>query len=87
MIRPPVRAVAAAGRSRKIPAVTNPGPLAGVRVLEFAGWNGVLAGRLLAFLRANKDAFEKSGFIWRGDAEPVKSDKLEIPEWLKSQGL
>ncbi len=28
--------------------MTNPGPLAGVRVLEFAGWNGVLAGRLLA---------------------------------------
>ena len=25
-----------------------PRPLAGVRVLEFAGWNGVLAGRLLA---------------------------------------
>mgnify|MGYP001312307413 CR=1 FL=1 len=28
--------------------VTSGGPLAGVRVLEFAGWNGVLAGRLLA---------------------------------------
>ena len=49
--------------------------------------NRLLAGRLLAFLRANKAAFEKSGFIWRGSAEPVKSDKLEIPEWLKSQGL
>ena len=48
--------------------------------------NRLLANRLLAFLRANKAAFEKSGFIWRGDSEPVKSDKLEIPEWLKSQG-
>ena len=48
--------------------------------------NRMLAGRLLAFLRANKAAFEKSGFTWRGDSEAVKSDQLEIPEWLKSQG-
>ncbi len=42
-----------------------------------------LANRLLAHLRANQSTFEKAGFIWTGSSQPVRSDKLPIPEHLK----
>jgi hypothetical protein len=43
-----------------------------------------LSNRLLAFLKAHRESFEKAGFAWRGDDAPVKSDKIELPPWLKS---
>ena len=45
--------------------------------------NRRLSERLLAFLKANKGAFEEAGFTWTGDGKPVPSDKLNIPEWLR----
>jgi molybdate transport system substrate-binding protein len=47
--------------------------------------NRELSKRLLAFLRENKASFEAAGFAWKGDGEPVKSDKLEIPDYLKQK--
>ncbi len=47
--------------------------------------NSALGHRLLAYLRAHKDSFEKAGFVWRGDTAPVKSDQLEIPDYLKQK--
>lgn len=44
--------------------------------------NRQLAGRLLAFLKANRSEFERSGFLWRGDEAPLQSKEIEIPEWL-----
>lgn len=42
-----------------------------------------LAERLLGHFRANAEAFEGAGFLWRGDEAAVPSDELPIPEWLK----
>lgn len=42
-----------------------------------------LAGRLLGFLRGRSADFESAGFRWRGDGEPIPSDQLEVPPWLK----
>jgi molybdate transport system substrate-binding protein len=47
--------------------------------------NRELGKRLLTYLRANKESFEKAGFVWRGDSAPVKSTELEIPEYLKQK--
>lgn len=44
-----------------------------------------LGQRLLDYLKANKASFEKAGFVWRGDAVPVKSGQLEIPDYLKQK--
>jgi len=45
--------------------------------------NKQLGYRMLAHLRANQKSFTDAGFVWRGDSAPVKSNELEIPEWLK----
>ena len=42
-----------------------------------------LARRLEEHFRAHPEAFEKAGFVWRGDEPPVKSSEIEIPGWLK----
>ena len=42
-----------------------------------------LAERLLVFLKANRGKFEDAGFVWRGEEAPIRSSKIEIPEWLK----
>ena len=34
--------------------------------------NRRLSERLLAFLKANKGAFEDAGFVWTGDGKPVR---------------
>ncbi len=47
--------------------------------------NRELGKRLLAYLRAHKESFEKAGFVWRGDSAPVKSTELEIPDYLKQK--
>ncbi len=47
--------------------------------------NRELGRRLLAYLRAHKESFEKAGFVWRGDSAPVKSSELEIPEYLRQK--
>jgi len=46
--------------------------------------NARLAGRLLAFLRANRERFEKAGFHWRGDESAVASKDIVVPAYLKS---
>jgi ABC-type molybdate transport system substrate-binding protein len=47
--------------------------------------NRELGRRLLAYLRAHKESFEKAGFVWRGDSVPVKSSELEIPDYLRQK--
>lgn len=47
--------------------------------------NRRLSERLLAFLKANKGAFEEAGFMWTGEGKPVPTDKLNIPEWLRKK--
>ncbi len=47
--------------------------------------NRRLGERLLAFLKANRGSFEQAGFQWRGDEAPVRSDKIQVPEWLKEK--
>jgi molybdate transport system substrate-binding protein len=47
--------------------------------------NRELGQRLLTYLRAHKESFEKAGFVWRGDSAPVKSTELEIPAYLKQK--
>lgn len=47
--------------------------------------NRELARRLLDHLKANRDSFEKAGFVWTGDNKPVKSADIELPEWLKQK--
>lgn len=42
------------------------------------------AERLLDFLKSRRKNFEDAGFVWRGDAPPLPSDKIEVPAWLKS---
>jgi len=45
--------------------------------------NRQLAGRLLAFMKLNRASFEKAGFTWRGDEPAIRSDKIEVPPWLR----
>ena len=45
--------------------------------------NARLAGRLLAFMRANRERFEKAGFHWRGDETAVASKDIVVPDYLK----
>ena len=45
--------------------------------------NAQLARRLLAFLRANRERFEKAGFHWRGDEKAVASKDIVVPDYLK----
>jgi len=47
--------------------------------------NAQLGQRLLAFLKANRGAFEKAGFHWRGEEAALKSKDIEVPEWLKEK--
>lgn len=47
--------------------------------------NSALGHRLLAYLRAHKDSFEKAGFVWKGESAPVQSAQLEIPDYLKQK--
>lgn len=47
--------------------------------------NRRLAERLLAFLKTNRVEFEQAGFQWRGDDAPLRSDKIQVPEWLKEK--
>jgi len=44
-----------------------------------------LGRRLLAFLRQNRASFEDAGFVWKGDAAPVKSAEIVLPDWLKQK--
>lgn len=44
-----------------------------------------LGRRLLAFLREHRSRFEEAGFTWRGEAAPVKSADIVLPEWLKQK--
>ncbi|MBX7207865.1 MAG: substrate-binding domain-containing protein [Verrucomicrobiaceae bacterium] len=44
-----------------------------------------ISNRLLAWLRGHKETFEAAGFVWTGNSEPVASDKLDIPPWLRQQ--
>lgn len=45
-----------------------------------------LSQRLLTFLRAHRSAFEDAGFIWKGETQPIPSDQLDIPDYLKGAG-
>jgi molybdenum ABC transporter molybdate-binding protein len=45
-----------------------------------------LAGRLLAFMKRNRAEFEATGFSWRGDEPAIRSDKIEVPPWLRPEG-
>ena len=47
--------------------------------------NRQLSQRLLAYLKGHKESFEAAGFAWRGDEVAIKSDKIEVPQWLKSK--
>ena len=44
-----------------------------------------LGFRLLDFLKANRQAFEKAGFQWRGEEKSIRSDSIEVPPWLKQK--
>ena len=43
-----------------------------------------LGYRLLDYLRAHKESFENTGFLWTGDTQSVKSSEIVLPEWLKA---
>jgi len=45
-----------------------------------------LAERLLAHLTAHRERFESAGFQWRGDQPAIRSDKIEVPPWLRPNG-
>lgn len=45
-----------------------------------------LSQRLLNYLRAHRSAFEDAGFIWKGESQPIPSDQLPIPDYLKGAG-
>jgi molybdenum ABC transporter molybdate-binding protein len=45
-----------------------------------------LAGRLLAFMKSNRADFEATGFSWRGDEPTIRSEKIEVPPWLRPEG-
>jgi hypothetical protein len=36
-------------------------------------------------LKANRQAFEKAGFQWRGEEKAIRSDSIEVPPWLKQK--
>ena len=42
-----------------------------------------LAKRMEDYFRAHPEAFERAGFVWRGDEPPQKSSEIVIPDWLK----
>lgn len=44
-----------------------------------------LGQRLLAFLLANRTAFEQAGFTWNPGAQPLQSSQIELPDWLKQK--
>ena len=48
--------------------------------------NRQLAGRLLDFMKRTRASFENAGFSWRGDEPAVRSDKIEVPPWLRANG-
>ncbi len=48
--------------------------------------NRQLAGRLLACMKLNRASFENAGFSWRGDEPVLRSDKIEVPPWLRPEG-
>jgi ABC-type molybdate transport system substrate-binding protein len=48
------------------------------------GDNRYLAGRLLEHLKNHRAEFEKAGFTWRGDGEMVRSDSIDVPQWLRT---
>jgi Zn-dependent M28 family amino/carboxypeptidase len=39
----------------------------------------------LAFLLKNRESFEQAGFTWSPNLNPIQSDKIELPEWLKQK--
>ena len=45
----------------------------------------MLGQRLLAFLLKNRESFEQAGFTWSPNLNPIQSDKIELPEWLKQK--
>ena len=45
--------------------------------------NALLAHRLLDFLRANRERFEKAGFHWRDDGTAIVSKDIVVPDYLK----
>lgn len=45
-----------------------------------------LSQRLLNYLRTHRSAFEDAGFIWKGESQPIPSEKLDIPDYLKGAG-
>ena len=45
-----------------------------------------LGTRLQEHFLAHPEAFEETGFIWRGDDGPVKSADIEVPPWLLKGG-
>jgi molybdate transport system substrate-binding protein len=45
-----------------------------------------LSQRLLNYLRSHRSAFEDAGFIWKGESQPIPSNQLPIPEYLKGAG-
>ncbi len=44
-----------------------------------------LGRRLLAFLKTNREQFEKSGFQWRGDEPAIQSKDIVVPDYLKDK--
>lgn len=42
-----------------------------------------LAQRLQDWFVGHREAFEETGFVWRGDENPLKSSEIKIPSWLK----
>jgi len=45
----------------------------------------MLGQRLLAFLLKNRESFEQAGFTWSPHLNPIRSDEIELPEWLKQK--
>jgi len=45
-----------------------------------------LAGRLLSYFRENHTRFEEAGFRWRGEEQPIRSDEIKLPKWLRGNG-
>lgn len=51
--------------------------------VRFNSPNKRLGERLLAHLQTNRERFEQSGFLWRGNEPPLQSRDIEVPPWLK----
>ncbi|MFO1441520.1 MAG: molybdate ABC transporter substrate-binding protein [Verrucomicrobiaceae bacterium] len=45
----------------------------------------MLGQRLLAFLLKNRESFEQAGFTWSPNLNPIQSEKIELPDWLKQK--